>query len=52
MQEVLPSSPTNSKEELNLSQLQNAAVTANKDSNISVNEDCVQKESDILKIYI
>ncbi|MBA0748021.1 hypothetical protein Gogos_004877 [Gossypium gossypioides] len=34
MQEVLPSSPTNSKEELNLSLLQNAAVTANKDSNI------------------
>ncbi|MBA0694509.1 hypothetical protein Goari_004793 [Gossypium aridum] len=44
MQEVLPSSPTNSKEELNLSLLQNAAVTANKDSNISVNKDCIQKE--------
>ncbi|KAA3478038.1 inner centromere protein A isoform X1 [Gossypium australe] len=44
MQEVLPSSPTNSKEELNLSLLQNAAVTANKDSDISVNKDCIQKE--------
>ncbi|MBA0789209.1 hypothetical protein Gotri_025875 [Gossypium trilobum] len=44
MQEVLPSSPTNSKEELNLSLLQNAAVTANKDSNINVNKDCIQKE--------
>ncbi|MBA0817867.1 hypothetical protein Gohar_021780 [Gossypium harknessii] len=35
MPELLPSSPTNSKEELNLSLLQNAAVTANKDSNIN-----------------
>ncbi|KAL1165797.1 hypothetical protein V6Z11_A06G153500 [Gossypium hirsutum] len=32
------------QENFNLSLLQNAAVIANKDSNISVNKDCIQKE--------
>ena len=44
MQEVLPSSPTNSVEELNLSLVQNAGVTAYEDSNISVDGDHSQKE--------
>ncbi|XP_022724742.1 uncharacterized protein LOC111281286 isoform X2 [Durio zibethinus] len=44
MQEELPSSPTNSVEEINLSLVQNAGVTAYEDSNISVDEDHSQKE--------
>ena len=44
MLDVLPSSPTNSLEELNSSLMQNAGVTAFEDSNISVDEDHSQKE--------
>ncbi|KAK8540933.1 hypothetical protein V6N13_060982 [Hibiscus sabdariffa] len=43
MQEVLPSSPTNSKEELNSSLVQNADVT-NEDSNTSVDKERIKKE--------
>ncbi|KAK8575176.1 hypothetical protein V6N13_033583 [Hibiscus sabdariffa] len=43
MQEVLPSSPTNSKEELNSSLVQNADV-ANEDSNASVDKERIKKE--------
>ncbi|XVF27510.1 hypothetical protein REPUB_Repub14bG0113800 [Reevesia pubescens] len=44
MEEVLPSSPTNSVKELNSFLAQNAGVTAYEDSNISVDEDHPQKE--------
>ncbi|XVF25660.1 hypothetical protein REPUB_Repub13aG0232700 [Reevesia pubescens] len=44
MHEMLPSSPTNSVEELSSSLVQNVGATAYEDSNISVDEDHSQKE--------
>ncbi|XVE88185.1 hypothetical protein DITRI_Ditri19aG0048400 [Diplodiscus trichospermus] len=44
MQEVIPSTPTNSVKELNSSLVKNAVVTAFEDPNISIDEDHSQKE--------